>query len=158
MDFPSDYYTGIPRSRFYAEPPDFDKITDSWEYADGGKDFNEVADNPPRRWEYEYILISATNTDPASAAQFDTFYNTVRKSTPFNFLDKYGDVWNNVYVEDYSRTHQAHKPWVVFIKFKLVGYNSTIIDHIDLGGGEILHGMLTVGGDYLTVGGDYLVI
>src|SRR5690242_10467067 len=105
MYFPSSDITGIPKSRFYAAPPDYDQITDSWQYEDGGRDFNEVAPpaNAPRRWEYGF-----TGLTPEQAKIFDDFYDAVRKVTPFDFRDKYGVVWSNVYVEDYSRAHEAH--------------------------------------------------
>lgn len=126
MDFPNDQITGIPRARFYAAPPDFPAVTDSWEYADGGRDFNEVSDTPPRRWEYFYTGLS-----PAQAFQFDEFANTVRRSVPFDFTDPYGVTWTNVFIEDYKRYHDAHKSWIVTVEFYLVGYGSEYTDEGD---------------------------
>ncbi len=149
--FPSDYFTGIPRNRFYDEPPDYDQITDSWEYEDGGKDFNEVADNAPRRWEYFYTGLS-----PSEAVQFDEFYSEVRLSKPFLFVDKFGNVWNNVYIDKYARTWDEHRSWIVTVKFHLVGYSSTIVDVIVIGPGPAATGELMFGGEMLTFGGEAL--
>jgi len=127
MYFPADHLIGIQRRRFDAEPPDCDAVTDSWEYEDGTRDFNEVSDNPPRRWEYGYTLAKEPGGDPPEQAIFDDFYAAVRKSQPFYFTDKYGDTWYPVMVEDYSRTHEAHKPWIKFVDFKLRGNNAQIV-------------------------------
>lgn len=103
----------------------WEKVVDSFEYEDGGKDFNEVSDNAPRRWEYEYHLVNRiANTDPPENAIFDEFYNQARRSTPFILRDKHGVEWSNVRVEAYRRTHREHKPWDVDISFKLIGNTS----------------------------------
>jgi len=121
--FPSDDFIGIRRRRFYAESPMYSKITDSIEFEDGGKTFNEVADNAPRRWEYNYKLVNTSgSTDPAAVRLFDEFYDLVRLSKPFYFTDKYGTVWDNVRVESYDRDHDAHKSWKQEIKFRLIRY------------------------------------
>lgn len=120
LRFPDDSMLTFRRSRFYAAPPDYDSITDDFEFEDGSKTFNEVADNAPRRWEYEY-----GNCTPDEVVVFDEFYNQVRKIKPFYFRDKYGVIWDNVRVERYSRQHQAHKSWTNAVAFDLVGYNST---------------------------------
>lgn len=121
--FPSTQITDIPRNRFYVER-DYEQITDSWEYEDGGKDFNEVADAAvaPRRWQYVYDGLT-----PEQAEQFDEFNDDVRLVTPFTFIDKYDVAWSNVFIKEYKRTHEAHKSWVVRVEFNLVGYNSQIL-------------------------------
>jgi hypothetical protein len=129
--FPSDDITGIPRARFYAAPLDYKAITDSFEFQDGGKTFNEsgVPANAPRKWEYAYTCL-----DPDQAVQFDDFFNAVRYSQVFYFRDKYGVVWDNVRIEDYQRTHDAHKSWCVNVFFTLVGFGSqpVIITPLDV--------------------------
>jgi hypothetical protein len=121
--FPSDDFVPYKRRRFYAEPPMYSKITDSFEFEDGGKTFNEVADVAPRRWEYNYKFNnSAASTDPYEVRLFDEFNDAVRMSTPFNFTDKYGTVWDNVRIEGYDRDHSAHKAWSQEIKFRLIRY------------------------------------
>lgn len=121
--FPSDSFVPYRRRRFYAEPPMFSKITDTFEFEDGGKTFNEVADTAPRRWEYDYRFVNSTlPTDPGEVRLFDEFYEMVRLATPFNFTDKYGTVWDNVRIENYDRDHDAHKPWRQTIKFRLIRY------------------------------------
>jgi hypothetical protein len=166
MYFPTDQITGIPRRRFYAEPPDYDKITDRWEYEDGGKDFNEVASNAPRRWEYEFDLLSHNNTDPLSVAIFDNFNAAARRANPFYFTDKYGVTHYPVFIEEYSRTHQRHLPKVQLVRFKLVGYNTQIVTLsapvVSLSSADLVGGIIEVTGTvsetadlYLLVNGDF---
>jgi len=121
--FPSDDFMNFRRRRFYAEPPEHEKITESYEYEDGGKTFNEVGDVSPRRWEYEYMLTNNTaSTDPPEIKIFDEFNDQARKVNPFNFTDKYGTVWENVRIDKYERSHESHKPWRQNVKFDLVKY------------------------------------
>jgi hypothetical protein len=129
MDFPSFTFSGIRPSREQESAPDWGKITDEFEFEDGGKTFNEVADVAPIRWEYEVTLpaMSATAARDAAAIYHD-FYNTVRKSQPFNFTDKYGTVWTGVHVEEYERTHDAHRSWVVKVAFRLVSFTGEILE------------------------------
>lgn len=123
MDFPSFTFTGIRPAREQESAPDWDKITDSYEFEDGGRTFNEVADVAPIRWEYSVVLPAVTAADAIAAASvYHDFNNTVRRSTPFNFTDKFGTVWTNVRVESYERSHDAHKSWVVTVKFGLVSF------------------------------------
>jgi hypothetical protein len=115
--FPSDDLMQFKRSRFYAQPPNWEKVTDSFEFEDGGKTFNEVASIAPRRWEYDYL-----GRKPDEVIIFDEFYNQARLANPFIFRDKYGKEWTNVRVENYNRDHDAHRSWVNDTKFKLVKY------------------------------------
>ncbi len=115
--FPSDDLLPYRRTRFYASPADYNKITDTYEYEDGGRDFNEVASSAPQRWEYEYLYRT-----PEQAKMFDAFYDQVRLKNPFFLRDKYGTVHSNVRVESYSRTHESHKSWRNDVKFRLVKY------------------------------------
>jgi len=129
MDFPSFTFTGIRPAREQESAPDWDKITDSYEFEDGGKTFNEVASVAPIRWEYEVVLPAASAAAAKAAASvYHNFNNTVRRSTPFNFTDKFGAVWTNVYIESYSRTHDAHKSWIVSVKFGLISFLGTTLD------------------------------
>lgn len=123
--FPSDDFMNFRRRRFYAEPPMYSKITDSFEFEDGGRTFNESGDEAPRRWEYDYNLVNTSGaTDPPEVRLFDEFYETVRLSQAFNFTDKYGTVWDNVRIESYDRDHDTYKPWRQTVRFKLVRYPS----------------------------------
>jgi hypothetical protein len=109
-----------------AMPNDWKAVTDSLEYADGGKDFNEVSSVAPRRWRYELIVPGATHTAAKLVFdQYDAFFDIVRFSQPFIFTDKYGTAWSDVRIEEYERTHDAHKSWIVFVRFTLVGSIST---------------------------------
>lgn len=121
--FPSDDFMNFRRRRFYAEPPMYEKITDSFEFEDGGRTFNERGDTPPRRWEYEYSLVNQTaSTTPPEVRIFDEFYDRVRTSRPFYFVDKYGVEFSNVYVEKYERNHAKHMPWRQSVSFSLIQY------------------------------------
>lgn len=111
---------GAIRNRFYPVPRDWEPTTESYEFEDSNKTFNEFGDDPPRRWEYRYVNVSKTQ-----AVLFDVFNDTARKANPFYFKDPEGYVWSNVRIENYSRTHEAHKRWVHEVNFNLVGYNST---------------------------------
>ncbi len=121
--------TGPVNNRFYEEPPDYGKVTDSWQYEDANEDFNEVASSAPRRWEYGYKIWKGGNIAAADAyrAIFDEFYNQARKANPFYFRDKYGKVWENVRIEDYDRNHSAHKSWEHDVLFRLKTNSGTFI-------------------------------
>jgi hypothetical protein len=111
---------GVIRNRFYNVPRDWEPITESYEFEDSNKTFNEVGDDPPRRWEYRYQNISKEQ-----ATIFDAFNDTARKAVPFYFKDPEGRVWSNVHIENYNRDHDSHKRWVHEASFNLVGYKST---------------------------------
>lgn len=115
----ADLVPTVGPSRNYAASPDYPKITDSWEYEDGTKDFNEVADDAPLHFEYAYPAVPK-NQLPI----FDEFYNQARLINPFYFKDNDDIVWTNIRVEDYNRNHEAHKRWRHDVAFRFVGYNS----------------------------------
>lgn len=111
---------GIPYEHFDEVPRDFGNITDSYEYEDGGKDFNRRTSNPPRIWNLTFIGgLTKSQTD-----QFDEFWETVGIDTTFDFEDKYGAIWANVRVMDYSRSHDAHKAWDKRVAFTLIQYSA----------------------------------
>lgn len=115
--FPSPDITDILYSRFYAPPLDYDRITDDYEFEDGSKTLNEFADEPPKRWQLE-----ANQRDRELIYIFDKFWNTARKVYKFLFRDKYNIIHDNVRVENYSRSHEAHKSWIEDARFDLVRY------------------------------------
>jgi hypothetical protein len=117
LRFPSPDLTGILYSRFDAAPLNFAEITESHEFEDGGKTFNERADEPPRRWEIGFEGLS-----PAEAVIFDEFWNQARLVNQFDFLDKSGTLWQNVRIEDYERSHEAHQSKIKRARFRLVKY------------------------------------
>ena len=120
FEFPSaDIVPTIGPSRFYDVPPDYKSITDEWEYEDRVKDFNEVADEPPKFWEYAYPAVPK-----AHLPIYNEFWNQARLVNPFYFKDPDRITWSNVRVDDYNRNHQAHKRWAHDVAFRLVGYNS----------------------------------
>lgn len=110
----------IGPSRFYPAPPDWKQITDTWEYEDGGKDFNEVASSTPLRFEYSYPAVPK-----AHLPIYDEFNNQARLVNAFYFRDPDDLVWSTVRIEDYNRNHEAHKRWKHDVAFVLAGYNPT---------------------------------
>lgn len=119
--FPTDVATGIPYFHYDMVPRDFESVTDSYEYEDGNKDFNERSANPPRIWNITFIQgLSKAQTDI-----FDEFWEGVRKTQTFTFVDKYGDTYAGVRVKDYSRAHEANKAWDKTVSFVLVQYAPT---------------------------------
>lgn len=121
--FPDSVLIGQPRQRFYEEPKDWDKITDSFEFEDAGMKFNTVADDTVQRWEYIYQIHNNGGTtngrDPEILPMFEAFNNTVKRSVPFIFRDKYGIDNENVRIATYERSHREHKPWQMDVKFTL---------------------------------------
>lgn len=119
--FPSaDITPTVGPSRFLDVPPDYSDITDSWEYEDAVRDFNEVAADPPMHWEYAYPAVPK-----AHLPIYNEFWNQARLVNPFYFRDPEGLIWDNVRVEAYNRNHEGHKRWKHDVAFRLVGYNST---------------------------------
>lgn len=119
--FPSaEIVPTVGPSRFYDMPPDYDSITDTWEYEDGVKDFNEVADEAPKFWEYAYPGVPKEHLPI-----YNEFWNQARLVNTFNFRDPEGIIWDNVRVDNYNRNHPAHMRWRHDVAFRLVGYNST---------------------------------
>lgn len=115
--FPSDDYLEFRRHRFYAEPPRYQDITDTYEFDDRGRTLNEVADTPPRRWEYQY-----TGLTPEQVSVFDGFWDAARIVKPFTFRDKHGTDWSDVRIERYNRAHERHVSWQNTVEFDLVRY------------------------------------
>jgi hypothetical protein len=151
--FPSaDLVPTIGPTRFLDVPRDYAEITDSWEYEDATKDFNEVADDAPRRWEYAYTAVPK-----AEKVIFDEFWNQARHINPFYFRDPDGILWSNVRVEEYRRNHEAHKRWKHEVPFRLVGYNSVGVEEFvdETAPEEVPDGALAFGGDHLLFGGDF---
>jgi hypothetical protein len=111
---------GAIRERFNSVPRDWNAITEDYEFEDANKTFNEHGDDPPRQWEYVYVNVSKSQ-----AQLFDVFNDTARKANSFYFKDPEGFLWDNVRIENYNRSHDAHKRWVNRVEFRLVGYNST---------------------------------
>lgn len=118
--FPSaDIVPVVGPSRFYDVPQDYKEITDTWTYEDATKDFNEVADDAPRRWEYNYSGVSKEQK-----VIFDEFWRQARVINSFYFKDREDYVWSNVRIEQYNRNHPGHMRWKHEAQFNLVGYNS----------------------------------
>lgn len=128
-DFPSFWITGTRQRREMEIAPAWADVTDSYEYEDGGKDFNERSDVAPVRWEYVVDCLGSTAAQARDAASvYHTFWNTYRLSRPFNFKDKYGITWKDVRIESYDRSHDAHKSWSVAVTFQLVSFTAEIAD------------------------------
>lgn len=124
--FPDSTLINWSRRRFNEIEQGWDEVTDSFEFEDGGRTFNTVATNSPRRWEYEYdIWHQGTNTasrDPEYHDLFREFWNSAQLAYPFYFRDKYGETHSDVRIERYSNTSNDHKAWVRRVRFELVKY------------------------------------
>lgn len=133
--------TIIVPTRFREVPPEWEAITDSWRYEDGDEDFNEVAPNAPRRWEYNAQVVGGSQAQvDAYRAIFDGFNDAARRANAFYFRDKWGQVWDSVRVEDYARDHDAHKSWTHSVAFRLKTNTGTIVTTADADGEYILDG------------------
>lgn len=117
LEFPDAKMTGINYSRFYEVPPDFDEITVTHKYQDAGRSFNENSGVAPLRWEVKFAGLTYDQM-----RIFDEFNNRARRTTSFDFTDKYGETHSGVYIESYERNHDAHKSWIYEVNFKLAKY------------------------------------
>lgn len=129
-------------SRFDDLEPDWDKITDKWEYEDGNSDRNEVASTAPRGWEYGAICYGDAGQAYAYREIFDQFNNQARRANPFYFRDKWGQVWQDVFIKNYKSSHDAHKSWVHNISFELETNTGEVVSLADPGGSYIIDGGL----------------
>lgn len=116
-------------TRFDDIEPDFDQITDSWEYEDGGEDFNEVSPTAPLEWEYEMKVIANGDIARGYAEReiFEGFYKAMRKVNSFYFVDKWNQVWSDVRIKSYQSTHSEHKSWQHNIVFRLRASTSSVV-------------------------------
>lgn len=149
--FPSaDIVPIVGPSRFYDVPQNYKEITDTWEYEDATKDFNEVADDAPKRWEYHYAGVSKQQK-----IIFDEFWRQARLVNSFYFKDREDYVWSNVRVEEYNRNHPGHMRWKHEAQYNLVGYNSeSVYEPPPEEEGEVPDGALLFDGDPVLFDGD----
>lgn len=115
--FPTYELSGVRWRHWDDVPKDYSSVTDSYEYEDGGRDFN-VRGAPPKVWNLDRTGATKAQTDI-----FDAFWDSVGTSTPFVFTDKYGTTWTNVRIQSYSRSHEAHKSWSRTLAITLVKYS-----------------------------------
>lgn len=116
---PSHALDGPVHFRFKDQPNAWEEITETYEYEDGGRDFNEIAGSVPYRWEYIYQKVNK-----AHKPIFDLFNDVARRANTFYFKDPENIVWSNVRIENYDRDHEGHKRWVHDAEFELVGHGS----------------------------------
>ena len=116
LEFPVPELTGLDYARFYELPPDWSEITVEHRYQDAGKSFNETSEDPPRRWEVGFQGLSFNE-----ARLFDEFHERARLVETFSFTDKYGET-HTVQIEEYKRSHPAHRSWTIEASFRLVKY------------------------------------
>jgi hypothetical protein len=137
-----DLPVGAILQHWDARPHDWRSVTEADEYEDGGEDFNEVSNTAPKRWRLEIVIPAGSHTAAKAVFdQYDLFFDAVRYSQPFIFTDKYGTAWSDVRIEEYDRTHDAHRSWIVFVRFTLKGSISTsdvTLELSDVPDGEIL--------------------
>jgi len=119
--FPTPDILPVHGSAFYSE---FHRQTDDWEavtvshtYYDGGRSFNETGDTPIKRWTLKMMGVPREQADI-----YDAFFAAARLTNTFNFTDKFGTVHDAVRIDNYKRTHDAHKSWVFNCEFTLVRY------------------------------------
>lgn len=123
LNFPDPAMTGINYRHFNALPKKWDETVVKHEYADLGISTNEITDDPPQEWVLEMDCADSTHTLAKTQYDiFDSFWDAVRTSRPFNFTDKYGTTHTNVFIKDYSRSHSAHKSWKAEVAFKICKY------------------------------------
>lgn len=117
LEFPDPTLTGIYWNHFKARPLEWDEVTDTFEYEDAGRDFNERTDTPPQRWD-----ITFTGLSYGQMEIFDTFNKVARRSRTFSLVDKWGVTQTGVRIESYSSSHRDHKSWANEVTFSLVKY------------------------------------
>jgi hypothetical protein len=140
--------SGAYVSHWDAMPRDWNAVTDRYEYQDGGKDFNEVSSNAPRRWRLELTCDGGGAghaghlAAKAIADVYEAFFNSNRYTQPFYFEDKYGDTWSDIRIEEYERTHDAHKSWIIYVRFTLVGttQSAIVMSHVLFGSDRVVLG------------------
>lgn len=115
--FPDPTTTDIGWARFKAKPTDWDSVTISHEYEDGGRSFNEITDTPTITWEIGFNGLSY-----AQLQIFEAFNKAARRSRPFSLIDKYGDTQTGVRIMSYESDHDAHKSWSNSCSFVLAKY------------------------------------
>ena len=108
----------IPYKHYRLRPRDFGRFTDTWEYEDGGMDFNRRTSSPPYIWEIEFL----EGRTEAEVAQFDTFWEANGIDTTFDFTDPAGATHNGVRILEYSRSHAEHRRWEINVVFVLIKY------------------------------------
>lgn len=117
LEFPDPTITGIGWNHFKAYAQEWDTVTDTVEYEDGGMDFNERTDTPMRTWDIGFTGLTA-----AQMEIFDTFNNVARRSRTFSMVDKFGVTQTGLRIKSYSSSHNEHKAWNNTVQFNLVKY------------------------------------
>lgn len=115
--FPDPTTTDIGWARFKELPTDWDSVTISHEYEDGGRSFNEISDTPTTTWE-----IGFTGLSYAQLEIFEAFNKAARRSRSFSLIDKYGVTQTGVRIMRYESDHDAHKSWSNNCSFILAKY------------------------------------
>lgn len=117
LEFPDPTLTGINWRRFKRAPLDWDSVSDSFEFEDGGRTFNERTDTPPIEWEVGFEGLTRAQLDI-----FDEFNRAARRSRSFSFVDKFGDTHTGVRIGSYSSDHDDYKSWRHNCSFRLIKY------------------------------------
>lgn len=117
LEFPDPTLTDIKWMHYKEFVPDWAGVTDTVEYADGGRDFNERTDTPPIEWDIVFDGLSKEKLQI-----FDAFANAVGISRTFSLVDKQGVTRTNVRVKSYESSHDAHKSWNNTATFRLCQY------------------------------------
>lgn len=121
LSFPTKEFTGINATVFVDAPPAYKEITESHKYEDGSLYSVEIAapSLAPRRWKITFPYVKEEKR-----FIFDDFYDAARLINKFDLYDKYGTVWEDVQIEDYSRAARDARTWKHAIEFDLVSYSN----------------------------------
>lgn len=105
--FPTADLSGPPTSKFFEPPRDYDRVTTSHEFEDGGKSFNADADEAPRTFELTYDSIT-----PLEAQILDEHYDAAfGQVNDFPFTHPLtGEALTGVHYVSYERSHS--KRWI----------------------------------------------
>lgn len=118
--FPTKEITGIRATVAYDAPPAYKEITVTHEYADKSRYSVEIAPtaNAPRRWKITFPYVRENKR-----YIFDEFFDAARFVRKFELHDKYGRIWEDVEIEDYSRAVRGARTWQHPIEFDLVSFS-----------------------------------
>lgn len=117
LEFPDPTLTGIKWRRFKELPLNWDDMTDTYEFEDGGRTFNDRTDTPPIEWEIGFQGLTRAQLDI-----FDEFNRAARRSRSFSLVDKWGETHTGVRIKSYNSDHDDYRSWRHECFFRLCKY------------------------------------
>lgn len=112
---PFDPVSTVTRARFHASPGDWDEVTESHRFQDGGIAFNELNDTAGKVW-----TVIWTGLSEAEAAPIDAFYEEKKLSNSFTFETRLEGTYSAAYFLEYTRDHT--KVWAQTRECKIIAY------------------------------------